>query len=64
MKLMFITLTHANVKKQAEVAVNLIAAYWYSEAHKATLVMATGGAMIPVLESPEEVRAKIDESQK
>ena len=55
----FIEVTHANNAAKIFVPVNQIFAVYYSEGHKATLVMATGGAMIPVKETADEVKAKM-----
>lgn len=53
------TLTHANTKVQIEIALPLIFAAYYSEASKCTHVLATGGAIVPVLESPDFVKQHI-----
>lgn len=55
----FIEVTHANNNSKVFVPVALIFAVYYSEGHKCTLVTASGGAMIPVKESPDEVKAKM-----
>lgn len=54
-----IELTHANLKTKVAVVKSLIFAYWYSDTHKATVVVASGGAMFPVLESVEEIKGKM-----
>jgi hypothetical protein len=50
-----IQLTHANLKTPIYLVASLIYCYYFSETHKATLIMGNGGALIPVSESPEEV---------
>lgn len=55
----FITVTHANTGKNIDVVVALLFAYYYSDSHKATLLLASGGAMIPVLQTVEEVRERL-----
>lgn len=55
----FIEVTHANQHTKVYVPVTQIFAYYYSEGHKATLLLATGGAMLPIKESPDEVKAKM-----
>lgn len=52
---MTIQLTHANLLKPVKVAKQLVFGVWYSDSHKATLVLASGGAMLPVTESVDEV---------
>jgi len=37
----------------------LIFAYYYSEAHKSTLLLATGGAMVPVKETVETINQEM-----
>jgi hypothetical protein len=59
MSMKFIAVTHANNNSIVYIPVNQIFAYYYSEGHKATLLVATGGAMIPVKESVDEVKAKM-----
>jgi hypothetical protein len=55
-----ISLTHANLNTVVEVVAVQVFAYYYSQTHKATLVLAVGGAMLPVKESVDEVKAKIE----
>lgn len=54
-----IEVTHANLNSKIHVVSDLLYAWYYSEAHKATLLLASGGAMLPVKESCNEVEAKI-----
>lgn len=54
-----ITVLHANTKALVEVATDLIFAYYYSPASKSTYLVANGGAIIPVSESPEEIKQKL-----
>lgn len=50
-----IKLTHANFKTTLYLPVPLIAGFYYSEAHKATHVVASGGAVFPASESVDEI---------
>jgi len=50
-----ITLTHANLGEKIEVAVQQIAAWYNSPGAKCTFVLASGGALLPVSESRDEV---------
>ncbi len=50
-----LTLTHANHKKPIYVDGALLFAWYYSEAHKATHIVSTAGAILPVSESVETV---------
>lgn len=47
--------THANSQKDIYVAKPLIFSCYYSDAHKATHIVANGGAIIPVLDSLDNV---------
>lgn len=47
--------THANTKQEVHIALPLVFSSYYSEATKCTHVLATGGAIIPISESPELV---------
>lgn len=47
--------THANLKAPIHVDLDLLAFWYYSEASKSTHLVAAGGAMIPVSESPETI---------
>lgn len=51
--------THANFKTKIYVSKILLFSFYYSESHKCTMLLAAGGAMIPVSESVEDVRAKL-----
>jgi hypothetical protein len=55
----FIELTHANTNKKIVVSKPLIFAFYFSETHKCTLILATGGAMLPVKESEDEIKEKM-----
>lgn len=46
---------HANLDTDIVVDADKIFSYYYSPGHKATLLLATGGAMIPVLEPVEQI---------
>lgn len=59
MSIKFIEVTHANNNSKIYVPVTQIFAYYYSEGHKATLLLATGGAMLPVKETVDEIKAKM-----
>jgi hypothetical protein len=50
--------THANNQQVLYVDLALVAAWWFSPAHKSTVLLMSGGAMAPILESPEEVSKK------
>jgi hypothetical protein len=50
------TFTHANLNTPVEVLLSQLFTYYYSESHKSTLLLAIGGAMIPVKEGVDEVR--------
>ena len=58
-----ITLTHAKENEEVFITPTLILCAYYSKAHKATLVMATGGGMVPVKEDKEVVYKLIKESK-
>lgn len=47
--------THANLKTPIYVDVSLLASWYFSPSHKATHLVMTGGAMVPVSENPETV---------
>jgi hypothetical protein len=49
------TLTHANLKTPIWVDLDLLGAWFYSETNKATHLILIAGAMMPVLESCEEI---------
>ena len=46
---------HANIDTMIVVDLDQVFTYYYSPGHKATLLLATGGAMIPISESVEQV---------
>ena len=52
---LILCLTHANMKTPIYIARPLIFSVYYSEAQKATYVVAAGGAIIPVQESVDKV---------
>lgn len=52
---LLVQLTHANYKTSIYLTKQTMFSWYFSEAQKCTMVIATGGAMIPVLESPKEV---------
>lgn len=52
-----ITLTHANLKVEVQVAVALLAAWYWSPNNLCTHVVTTGGATFPATERPEIVSA-------
>jgi hypothetical protein len=54
-----LTFTHANLNTPIEVVAGQVFSYYYSNSHKCVLLLAVGGAMIPVAESMEEVREKM-----
>jgi hypothetical protein len=51
-----ISLTHANLGREIIVAREMVFAIYHSEAHKATHVLSSGGAIIPVSETVNQVR--------
>jgi hypothetical protein len=55
----FIEVTHANNGQIVYLPVALIFAFYYSEGHKCTLITASGGAMVPVKETVDEIKAKM-----
>ena len=57
-----LTFTHANLNRPVEVAAQLVFGFYYSDSHKCVFLVASGGAIIPVSESQEEVRAKLQAS--
>jgi hypothetical protein len=58
-----IKLTHANHNNSVYIAVPLFFCAYYSTGHKCTHVMATGGAIVPVSESPDEVMKLVENAQ-
>ena len=55
--------THANLNQTVYVQVVQLYAYYYSEAAKATLLLASGGAIIPIKESVNEVKMRVQRVQ-
>lgn len=47
--------THANLHTEVVVDMDKVFSFYYSQGHKATLLLATGGAMIPVSEPVEKI---------
>jgi hypothetical protein len=58
-----ITLTHANLKTKIVLVKELIAGFYWSEAHKATHIVATGGAVFPALESVDDVERLLNKEE-
>jgi Tfp pilus assembly protein PilV len=56
---LFIELMHANTKQPIVVYVPNIFTFYYSDAHKSTLLIANAGGIIPVEETTEQVKAAI-----
>lgn len=55
-----IKITHANHKNAMYVPVNQIAGFYNSPGHACTHIVASGGAVLPALESVEEIKRRID----
>ena len=55
-----ITLTHANTHREIVVVKEQIFAVQYSEAHKATHIISTGEAIVPVAENVSVVKDAIN----
>lgn len=51
-----ITVTHANLNTQIDLAAQLIAGFYHSPGHKCTHIVASGGAIFPARETVEEIR--------
>lgn len=51
-----VTLSHANIDTQIEIVKSLIAGFYYSPHHKATMVISAGGAVFPAKESVEQIK--------
>lgn len=54
-----IKVTHANLNTPVEVSVGLIYARYYSAGHKSTMLLSSGGALVPVSETLEQIAALI-----
>jgi hypothetical protein len=52
--------THANTKVEILVSLPLVFCAYYSEATKCTHLLANGGAIIPIVESPEIVMGFVE----
>ncbi len=59
-----ITVTHATTGAVAELIINKIFGLSHSAALQATLIYADGGAVIPVRETVEQIKALINEGIK
>lgn len=55
----FLSFTHANLHTPIVVIKEQIFSFYYSATHKCVLLLAAGGAMIPVSESMETVSEKV-----
>ena len=55
----FVEFTHATLNTKIVVSKVLLFSFYYSQQLKCTMLLANGGALIPVSESVEEVRAKL-----
>lgn len=51
--------SHANLDTKVAVVKQQIFSVYYSPTHKCTMLLANAGAIIPVKESPDEVRKKM-----
>ncbi len=56
---LLIEVTHATLNSKVFVARALIFSFYWSDTHKATLLLAVGGAMLPVKESVDEIKSKL-----
>ena len=54
-----IVFTHANTKRDVVVTREMVWNIYYSSAHAATHLVSNAGAIIPVSESVDEVKAKV-----
>lgn len=54
-KQIFIEVTHNTLNTKVYICILNLFSFYYSEAHKATLLMAAGGAMVPIKETVKEV---------
>lgn len=55
--------THANSHQPVVISEALAFSWWHSPAHKSTYIMGNGGALIPVLETFEEVTKRIQSAR-
>ncbi len=55
----FLTFTHLTTKRRVTITTALVYAIMPSDALGGTFVLGTGGAIVPVLASPEEVEALV-----
>lgn len=60
---LFIEVTHANLHTKVVVFLPQLFTWYYSAAHKSTMLVATGGGIIPCTESPDEVKSKVQLSR-
>jgi hypothetical protein len=51
-----IKLTHANLKQPMYLAATLIAGFYESPGNRCTHVVASGGAVFPATETPDQIR--------
>jgi len=58
-----LSVTHANNNTPVMVVRDQIFSFYYSSGHKAVLLMSTGGGMIPVKESLEQVKELLQQKQ-
>ena len=56
--------THANLNTEVVVDMDKVFSFYYSQGHKATLLLATGGAMIPVSEPVEKITEDMKTEEK
>ncbi len=54
-----IQLTHANLNRQVSIVAAQVFGWYYSEEHKATLVMSVGSSVVPVKESATHVGMQV-----
>ena len=57
-----IEFSHANIDTKVAIIPELVFSVYYSPGHKATLIMSSGGAMVPVKEDVEQVKKQIEET--
>lgn len=53
---MLMLLTHANLNQQINVPVLPVATWYYSDSQKCTLICSIAATVVPVKESPEQVK--------
>jgi len=62
-QLKLLKVTHANTNEPLFIDVNQVFAWWNSAHHRATMIMASGGGMIPVKESTDIVTTAIEKEK-